>query len=281
MSTQSEMEAERSQDRQRMRQHMEKIEFHLDETRRQAEYNSAKSRKNREEQDKLLKNLVLFGLAAIAFMYCVLFLLSPGLLPVIYWYKNKDSDISSAQYWIYSAIGSCIILVLTYAASRSKKATGLIYLALCIGCTWIALKMNVNNRSAAEFAVDKMVVSILVDKISRSTKNSKESVDASDKNLIVNEDRAEVRSNNVSASIDCYKASIPIERIICSDQQVADLDTELRRIYNERMHAAEDKEKIKADQINWINSIAKPCAEKGCVISAIEQRINELRSDGQ
>lgn len=50
------------------------------------------------------------------------------------------------------------------------------------------------------------------------------------RSLVVKADRAEAKFRKFSASIGCYKVLISIEKIICSDQRVADLDAELRKI---------------------------------------------------
>ena len=56
----------------------------------------------------------------------------------------------------------------------------------------------------------------------------------------------------VSPSFDCTKASNNAEKLVCSDNQLAQLDLELTATYTKVRDRSADPSKLKADQIAWI-----------------------------
>ena len=79
-----------------------------------------------------------------------------------------------------------------------------------------------------------------------------------------------------SPSFDCNRASNGVERLICSDRELSKLDVELNQIYSEARVTAPDKEKLKSDQIAWIESSRNACSDKICMVNAYKQRITEI-----
>jgi uncharacterized protein len=82
-------------------------------------------------------------------------------------------------------------------------------------------------------------------------------------------------------SFNCRRATHEVERMICKDGELADLDHELAALY-ERVLArtpARQQAELKAEQRRWIserNDCQTASDARGCVKSAYEARIDEL-----
>jgi uncharacterized protein YecT (DUF1311 family) len=86
---------------------------------------------------------------------------------------------------------------------------------------------------------------------------------------------AVVDNNPFAPSFDCTKASNGVERLICSDRELAKLDVELSQLYLKARSNAVDKERLKSEQIAWIRT-SRACSDKNCLKKSFEQRMADL-----
>ena len=78
-------------------------------------------------------------------------------------------------------------------------------------------------------------------------------------------------------SFDCAKAQTRIEKMVCADRSLADLDEYLGRYY----FAARDVNQaaascLQADQAAWLTTTRDACADAACVKAAYLDRLGEL-----
>lgn len=78
-------------------------------------------------------------------------------------------------------------------------------------------------------------------------------------------------------SFDCTKASSKQERMICNDRHLAEMDTEMDRLYSElkAKTSDSDKEALKENQQRWLQ-YRKSCADVRCLTDAYDEKIVEL-----
>jgi uncharacterized protein len=80
-----------------------------------------------------------------------------------------------------------------------------------------------------------------------------------------------------AASFNCAKAQTPVERLICSDPQVSELDDRLDKAYR----AAEvtgtwQRSELGPDQREWLKNVRNRCNDAPCLVRAYQVRIEEL-----
>ena len=80
----------------------------------------------------------------------------------------------------------------------------------------------------------------------------------------------------VRPSLDCAKAASVQEKLICSDPQLAKLDSDLADAYRRVGDAAPDRTAVLASQRIWIKQSFSICADKACLITAYQSRLSEL-----
>ena len=88
-----------------------------------------------------------------------------------------------------------------------------------------------------------------------------------------------------AAGFDCRKASNPVEKLICTDPALSDLDSELKRVYdtveNETFgHDGETGKTIDPngrDQLRWLRTVRGTCANTACLKRVYGVRIAELQ----
>ncbi|RON09893.1 hypothetical protein BK659_08230 [Pseudomonas brassicacearum] len=84
-------------------------------------------------------------------------------------------------------------------------------------------------------------------------------------------------------SFDCAKASASVEKLICRDPQLAQMDIELTRLYRLALtdeHSVSRPDKVMIDQQFWIearNQCASTPAPKACTIRSYAERAHQLR----
>ncbi len=84
-------------------------------------------------------------------------------------------------------------------------------------------------------------------------------------------------SNVLSASFDCSKATTAMERLICSNDYVSELDAELGQEYKKALvKYADRKDMLIKQQRNWIKWIRSQCKDPSCLVTLYEARIGEL-----
>lgn len=81
-----------------------------------------------------------------------------------------------------------------------------------------------------------------------------------------------------AASFDCEQARTPVEKLICADPQLEDLDVALSEAY-----AAAQKElpsaeagRLRQEQLGWLRQTRNRCADAACLTQAYKTRINAL-----
>ena len=85
-----------------------------------------------------------------------------------------------------------------------------------------------------------------------------------------------------SPSFDCAKASSDVEKLICNDAELAELDNNLASLYSTVLKntPASEQKTLKAEQRGWVkgrDECWKSDALRGCVASEYRSRIAELK----
>lgn len=76
--------------------------------------------------------------------------------------------------------------------------------------------------------------------------------------------------------LDCAKAAVQADRLICSDDELSMRDTELSALYRRAMGAVADQSALEAEQRDWIALHRNSCSTKTCLLSAYATRKKEL-----
>jgi uncharacterized protein len=80
-----------------------------------------------------------------------------------------------------------------------------------------------------------------------------------------------------AASFDCAKAQSRIEKAICADAQVSDLDEYLGRYYSAaRAAVRESAACLAADQKQWLSAVRNKCEDTACLRKVYRERLAEL-----
>ena len=80
-----------------------------------------------------------------------------------------------------------------------------------------------------------------------------------------------------SASFDCAKAKTKIEKLVCGDPKLSDLDDKLTALYNEVLAKSPVPEDTKQQQLEWIKQSRNTCKDAGCLQQAYTSRISDLQ----
>ncbi len=83
-----------------------------------------------------------------------------------------------------------------------------------------------------------------------------------------------------AASFDCRRARAPVEKMICSDGQLSELDARLARSYRRAVDSAADPTGLKAAQRTWLATERSKCADVPCLEQAYQQRLNTIDAAG-
>lgn len=79
-----------------------------------------------------------------------------------------------------------------------------------------------------------------------------------------------------AASFDCAKAYTPIEKTICADGQLSELDSQLMQVYKKSLTESASADVIKAEQRLWLKEVRNSCQDVTCLKSAYSNRISAL-----
>ena len=82
-------------------------------------------------------------------------------------------------------------------------------------------------------------------------------------------------AQDIRASFPCEKAGTKIERMICADATLAELDVTLAARYKSEMMLSDDKDLSKREQRAWIKE-RNQCSTPQCVADSYKNRIDEL-----
>lgn len=81
----------------------------------------------------------------------------------------------------------------------------------------------------------------------------------------------------VAAGFDCAKATAPMEKRICADPEVSDLDGRLAEAFRQALAASVDKPALRAAQRAWIKT-RDACPDAACLRLAYADRLAQLQS---
>ncbi len=80
-----------------------------------------------------------------------------------------------------------------------------------------------------------------------------------------------------AASFDCEKAYSAMEKLICSNDYVSDLDEELGQAYKEALiKYADKKDMLARQQRNWLKWIRSQCTDPSCLNTLYGARLGEI-----
>jgi len=87
---------------------------------------------------------------------------------------------------------------------------------------------------------------------------------------------------SANPSFNCAKASSSVEKLICNDAELADLDRSLSSLYSRVMEnsSAADQKRLKTEQRGWVkgrDDCWKSDDMRGCVAREYRYRIDELK----
>jgi uncharacterized protein len=80
----------------------------------------------------------------------------------------------------------------------------------------------------------------------------------------------------VAASFDCATANHPVERWICEDSELSELDDVLDASYGEVLAIGADPGRIRADQRRWVREVQRRCEDADCIERVTRERITAL-----
>jgi uncharacterized protein len=80
-----------------------------------------------------------------------------------------------------------------------------------------------------------------------------------------------------AASFDCAKASTSVEKMVCGDDKLSQLDSELSAAYKQALEAASNKQTLIHEQRQWIHDVRGICADVTCLTRAYTARLREIR----
>lgn len=79
-----------------------------------------------------------------------------------------------------------------------------------------------------------------------------------------------------SPSFDCAKASTGAERMICSNNELAQADVQLAQAYKAALSKSPDKVALKKEQGVWIRNQRDACADASAMLQVYQDRISQL-----
>ena len=85
-------------------------------------------------------------------------------------------------------------------------------------------------------------------------------------------------SGNHAASFDCAKAATQVEKSICAESQISDLDNLLMLSYKKALANAADSKSLKPEQRAWLANVRNKCQDSSCLRNAYEERIKQLNT---
>ena len=79
-----------------------------------------------------------------------------------------------------------------------------------------------------------------------------------------------------AASFDCSKAATSVEKTICEDGKVSQLDSDLAVTYEHALETAPNKQLLIHEQRHWIHDIRDACADVACLTEVYTIRLQEV-----
>ena len=78
------------------------------------------------------------------------------------------------------------------------------------------------------------------------------------------------------ASFDCNRANGFVEKTICTDKELSDLDSSLASSYQKAIEEADQPSQVQEDQKAWIKKSRSACKSADCLKQTYQERIEEL-----
>jgi uncharacterized protein len=79
-----------------------------------------------------------------------------------------------------------------------------------------------------------------------------------------------------AAAFDCQKAVTLVEKAICQDNALSDLDEELGAVFKAAMDRSKDPQALKKQQLNWLQNNRNLCQTNACLEKSYRERIAVL-----
>jgi uncharacterized protein len=83
--------------------------------------------------------------------------------------------------------------------------------------------------------------------------------------------------NAFAVSFNCNKATTKVEKLVCSDKELSELDELLAKKFKIAMGKTTDKKNLKSMQLTWLKS-RNQCADPTCIRDSYEERIGVLEA---
>jgi uncharacterized protein len=81
-----------------------------------------------------------------------------------------------------------------------------------------------------------------------------------------------------AAGFDCTKAATPAEKLICSDNKLSAMDSQLSDLYAALTQGAYKRAGLVADQRLWLKTVRDSCDTVSCLHNAYQERVQYLES---
>jgi uncharacterized protein YecT (DUF1311 family) len=79
-----------------------------------------------------------------------------------------------------------------------------------------------------------------------------------------------------AASFDCSKAVTRVEKTVCAEKALSDLDEQLMQTYRYALASASDKHLLKSEQKAWLTQVRNQCRDSACLKHVYLERITAL-----
>jgi uncharacterized protein len=79
-----------------------------------------------------------------------------------------------------------------------------------------------------------------------------------------------------AASFNCEKAKTNIEKLICADGELGELDAALAKVYGKARISSGDSDAVDAVERDWLKTVRDKCSSVDCLKSAYHARIKQL-----
>jgi uncharacterized protein YecT (DUF1311 family) len=79
-----------------------------------------------------------------------------------------------------------------------------------------------------------------------------------------------------AASFDCNRATTLVEKLICADEALSQLDETLSWTYRKVLRSAPDPERIKREQTKWLRVVRDKCKDSACLEKEYRNRLAVL-----
>lgn len=86
-----------------------------------------------------------------------------------------------------------------------------------------------------------------------------------------------IAGNSHAASFDCGKAVSEVEKLICGDEEHAQLDDGLSKTYRKVLRSAADPASLKREQTKWLREARDKCADSACLEKEYRNRLAALK----